>query len=247
MAKSLKSYIICTSPRSGSTLLCKYLTATGQAGAPQSYFHKPSRAAWAGAQGLPADSPLADIVAAARHTGTAGTGLFGLRLQRPSFDFLMQQLDLLHPDLRSDTDRIQAGFGTTAYIHLTRGDKVAQAVSLIAARQTGLWHRTADGAEMERSAAPQPPRYDAQAITRTLALLTQYDRDWRLWFAQQNLKPLEIHYDALVAQPLETLTRIVRHLGLEPPHHPPTAQTAQLADHVNRAWIAQYRAAHPDA
>lgn len=36
-----RAYVICTSPRSGSTLLCKLLAATGQAGKPKSYFHKP--------------------------------------------------------------------------------------------------------------------------------------------------------------------------------------------------------------
>lgn len=39
MAK-FHSYVICTSPRSGSTLLCNMLAATGVAGKPKSYFHQ---------------------------------------------------------------------------------------------------------------------------------------------------------------------------------------------------------------
>ena len=42
------SYIICTSPRSGSTLLCKLLEATGVAGVPGSHFHDPSISDWLG-------------------------------------------------------------------------------------------------------------------------------------------------------------------------------------------------------
>ena len=41
MAK-YESYVLCTSPRSGSTLLCKLLAATGVAGNPDSYFHRPA-------------------------------------------------------------------------------------------------------------------------------------------------------------------------------------------------------------
>ncbi|MBT6203829.1 MAG: sulfotransferase, partial [Rhodospirillaceae bacterium] len=37
-----QSYVICTSPRSGSTLLCSLLAATGLAGNPCSHFHDPS-------------------------------------------------------------------------------------------------------------------------------------------------------------------------------------------------------------
>ncbi|HUS54703.1 MAG TPA: Stf0 family sulfotransferase, partial [Thermohalobaculum sp.] len=42
------SYVICTSPRSGSTLLCKLLAATGVTGNPESYFHRPSISDWLG-------------------------------------------------------------------------------------------------------------------------------------------------------------------------------------------------------
>ena len=47
-----KSYIICTSPRSGSTLLCKLLTNTNVAGVPNSYFHKPSLTNWKEVHGI---------------------------------------------------------------------------------------------------------------------------------------------------------------------------------------------------
>jgi LPS sulfotransferase NodH len=45
MAK-FDSYVICTSPRSGSTLLCKMLTSTGAAGKPDSYFFGTSLEEW---------------------------------------------------------------------------------------------------------------------------------------------------------------------------------------------------------
>ena len=48
----IKCYLICTSPRSGSTLLCRLLQQAGTAGVPNSHFHVPSLEAWLGSYGL---------------------------------------------------------------------------------------------------------------------------------------------------------------------------------------------------
>lgn len=130
------SYVICTSPRSGSTLLCKLLAATGISGNPGSYFHRPSIAEWLAYFEPAADAsrPEADILAtifrAAIAKGSGDTSMFGLRLQRHSFDFFVQKLAVLHPERSSDLQRIEAAFGQTLFLHLTRLDKVEQAVSL---------------------------------------------------------------------------------------------------------------------
>ena len=54
------SYVICTSPRSGSTLLCNLLRATGVAGNPGSHFHDPSVSAWMGYYGLTLDASMSE-------------------------------------------------------------------------------------------------------------------------------------------------------------------------------------------
>lgn len=41
------NYLICGTPRTGSTLLCQYLTSTEVAGRPHSYFRKQDMTAWA--------------------------------------------------------------------------------------------------------------------------------------------------------------------------------------------------------
>ena len=165
-----KSYVICTSPRSGSTLLCRLLAQTGQSGHPNSHFHTPSMAAWLRSYDLsqttfPTElAQIKAVFAAAIARGTQDTGIFGLRLQRHSFDFFMQQLGTLHPGLATDKDRISATFGPTLFIHLTRQNKLDQAISLVKANQTGLWHKSADGSDLERTAPHQDPIYDVDGI-----------------------------------------------------------------------------------
>ena len=77
----IDSYLICTSPRSGSTLLCSLLKATGIAGAPGSNFHVPDIADWRRDYGL---ETLVDIIEQARLKGRGSTPIFGLRLQHQS-------------------------------------------------------------------------------------------------------------------------------------------------------------------
>ena len=89
-------------------------------------------------------------------------------MQRHSFDFFTEKLLSFYPEHSNDVERFQAAFGRTLFVHLTRRDKVAQAVSYVKAQQTGLWHAAPDGTELERLSRPQEPAYDASEIRTRL-------------------------------------------------------------------------------
>ena len=248
------SYIICTSPRSGSTLLCHLLRATGVAGRPGSLFHVPRLDGWLNDYGLSEtkfathQDALRAVFAKAREKGAGGTALFGLRMQRPSFPFFMAQLAQLHPGLPNDRARIEAAFGPTLFVYLNRADKLDQAISRVKAEQTGLWHRAADGSELERNGPPAEPSYDAAAIAHHLDALTQMDAEWAAWFAAQKVSPMRIEYRALSANPRAELARILAALNLAPEIANQTAiPTAKLADDINTQWRERFRAGHAPA
>lgn len=242
-----ESYVICTSPRSGSTLLCNLLAKTGVAGNPDSWFHQSSLAYWLEMHDLSADPAASEgevleaIFRAAIAAGSRG-GMFGLRLQRDSFDFFVGKLAVLHPGLSSDAERFHAAFGRTAYIHLTRGDKVEQAVSYVKAKQSCLWHVAPDGSEIERLSAPREPVYDAGAIRACVESMEAADRDWKAWFAREGIAPLRVAYEAFSAAPVDTLRDVLVHLGLDPDAaNGIEPGVAKLADATSRDWVARYR------
>ncbi|MET1414212.1 Stf0 family sulfotransferase [Roseibium sp. HPY-6] len=244
-----QAYVICTSPRSGSTLLCKLLAATGQAGDPKSYFHKASLDAWQAHFGLEGEvfpgerERLSVLFETARQKGSAGTGIFGLRLQRGSFDFFSAKLNSLHPELTSLSARIEAVFGKPLFIHLTRDDKVAQAVSFVKASQTGLWHQAPDGTEIERLAPPQEPAYDHARIRQHVEEMMAYDQAWIDWFEDEGLTPRRITYDELARQPVAAVETILRELGQDPKAAAGIElPVARLSDKTNREWIERFRA-----
>lgn len=245
---SYDSYVICTAPRSGSTLLCRLLAATGVSGNPDSHFHRPSLEHWLADLGVTPAPSLSErelvrlAFQAAVAEGTRG-GMFGLRLQRHSFAFFTEKLALLHPGHATDVERFEAAFGRTLFLHLSRQDKVAEAVSLVKAQQSGLWHRAPDGTELERLAPPKELVYDPDAIRASVEEVTQYDRDWRQWFADQSVDPLRLTYEALAADPLETLRVVLERLGLgRTAAAGVEVGVARLADDTNQDWVARFRA-----
>lgn len=249
-----QAYVICSTPRSGSTLLCRLLSQTGVAGQPDSHFHTPSLDRWREVYGVStaANASERDILGAvfqaARKRGTGQNGMFGLRMQRGSFAFFMAQADVLYPDRAHDVARFEAAFGPTRFIHLSRQDKVAQAISRLKAEQTGLWHQNPDGSTLERLAPTADPYYDFDAITRTLSDLKELEVAWENWFAKEGVKPLRIDYDHLAADPRAVLKEVLGALSLDTSGAGSVSiPTAKLADATNAQWAARFRGDSPRA
>jgi len=242
------SYVICTSPRSGSTLLCRLLAATGIAGNPESYFHRPSIEDWLADLEITPDAGASErevldlIFQAAIAEGRGETGIFGLRLQRHSFDFFTRKLGVLHPARSSDVDRFQAAFQRTLFVHLTRHDKIEQAVSYVKAQQSGLWHMAPDGTELERLSPHREPTYDGAGLRACVETMTAHDRDWERWFETEAIEPLRLSYEALAAEPSGTLRRVLDRLGVDPEAANGIAPgVRKLADATSRDWVARLR------
>ena len=247
------AYIICTSPRSGSTLLCDLLTSTGICGQPRSYFHRPSLSAWLDAHNLPSIegephlATLKRVFDAAIRSGRAGGKLFGLRLQQHSLEFFLDQMRVFDPDAESDAERIHAVFGRTAFIYLTRRDKIAQAVSYAKAEQTGLWHRAPDGREIERLAPHADPRYNATALRDQVRQFDEQDRRWRTWFETQAISPTLLTYQHLSSDPQGGLALCLEALGLDPSAALSIKPgVGKLADKTSEQWAVQLREDFPD-
>lgn len=239
-------YILCGTPRTGSTLLCDLL-ASAKIGNPDSFYGRKFISWWAEQWKLPNRETMDEkefniaYLDAAIRAGKGGTDIFGLRLMRENLDELSAILDQIYPQLPSDKTRFEKAFGPVFYLHLSREDKLAQAVSLIKAEQTGLWHIAPDGTEIERLAPPKDPQYDFERIRREVAELEAYDAAWNIWFGEQNITPHRIGYERLATDPAATLIGICAVLGVQPPNaHDVKPGVAKLADKTSLDWMRRY-------
>ena len=246
-----QSYIICGTPRSGSTLLCGMLAGAG-CGRADSYFGRPWIPDFARAFGVANDGDVdapdfnGRYFSAVLTEGRAQSEIFGLRLMFDTVDDLAVRLDRLFPGLESAPQRFERAFGRPLYVYLSRADKVAQAVSLHKASRTGLWHRAADGSELERWAPHQDADYDGGKIGALVAELTEQDRGWREWFSRHGIAPLQLQYEELSRDPRVGVRKVLIALGQDPSRADDCRRTtARLADEESAQWVTRFREENP--
>jgi LPS sulfotransferase NodH len=178
-----RSYLVCATPRSGSTLLCETLLATGVAGRPREYFEalketgqprRPREYFW-GLRSpevirlLPHDANI-ELLAARSETwsredyrrhldwalreGTTPNAVFGAKMMWGYFnDFLELARGIPRFGGMGDGSLLNAAFPGLHYVFISRSDKVRQAVSLWRALQTWVWRKEA-GAPADEPAEP---------------------------------------------------------------------------------------------
>jgi trehalose 2-sulfotransferase len=234
------SYLLCGTPRTGSTLLCGLLASTGVAGRPESYLREPDEQAWARRLGVPvAGDGSFDYRRFARAARTAGSTSNGVFAARVMWGTLSRVVDGLDPGLRArrDLEVLGDAFGPLRLVHLRRDDLIGQAVSWARAEQTQYWQ---DG---DRPAAE--PRFDLGAIEDLVRTIEDHDVAWTEWFAAQGVTPYRVTYEEVTADPGRAVQGILDHLDLGlPAGWRPAPRQRRQADEVNADWVRRYRASH---
>ncbi len=247
MGKVTKSLLVCATPRSGSTLLCALLDGTGVAGRPQEFFERLAHS------GLPRqpreyferveDPKLLELLAPtdpgapdpgdpipqALAEGTTDNGVFAAKLM---WTHLLDMAERLGRP--ADAALLRERFPDPRYVHVTRRDKIAQAVSLWRAVQTRAWRA---GEVTENGNAV----YHAGAIGYLAGQLSDHDDAWRTWFAANRIEPLTIVYEELAADTSGVTSEVLDHLGVGPAEVPEPPLRRQGDDRSER-WVERYRA-----
>jgi LPS sulfotransferase NodH len=245
-----RSYFVCATPRSGSTVLCRSLAATGVAGRPEEYFERlrhsglprEPREYFEGTEdpgvldllpptrtGDPAACELDRVLPGALAHGTTPNGVFATKLMWAYFGDLLARLGTT-PDGPA-IEALEPLFGRLSWIHVTRRDKVAQAVSLWRAVQTRAWSAN-DPPEAE-------PVYDARGIAHLRDRLVGQDAAWRDWFAAKGIRAVVVEYERFAEDHTATLRGVLAHLGLEVERIPDPPMDRQ-GDARSDRWVARF-------
>lgn len=229
--------------------MCCLLAETGTAGNPNSFFRAQDIKDWAENWGLSLEAlpgarePSAHYLSAACKEGKGSTAVFGMRLMYESLPGLLSYLRAISYDETKDSDCLEKAFGPLVFIHLQRDDTVSQAVSLLRAEQSGLWHKSPDGSDIERLAPTHAPGYDFDRLHGHVARLTTEKTAWHVWFQQQAITPLNVSYDRLSNDPAGVLSAICERIGCSPQEAREfNIPTAKLRDATSAEWKARYQA-----
>ena len=224
-----RAYVICTTPRSGSWLLCRQLVNAG-IGVPSEYLGIDHMNALYARLGVdPRDTRA--YLKALRERRTTPNGVFGTKLLWPQF---ADRRVALKVELLRDA----------RLVYLNRRDLAPQVVSLHLSIVTGRWDFTDATAPNRRSDIAIG---DLAHLATCQALLEGQHRAWRELFEGQRLKVETMYYEDIVADQAGAVKRVAALVGLAPSEYrvpPPEARETSFTPQIEerrRELVAAWR------
>lgn len=223
-----RSILVCSHPRSGSTLLGEVLHFTGELGCPLEYFHVGFRPGFQQRWGV---ADFEAYAAAVRRWRTAPNGVLSVKLFWPDVEQMARESGLPVPDeglgspetvaahhYQAIAGMLEALFPHMSLVHLRRHDKVRQAVSGLKASQSDVW-RWIPG--VDERPARQALQYDYERIERVMAYTDHCHRHWERLFLvieqRTGVQPYRLRYEDLDARYEAESAALLRYLGCDAP------------------------------
>jgi trehalose 2-sulfotransferase len=243
------SYVVCASQRSGTTMLCRALTDTGIAGRPDEYFLAVDQQELPGWQCWE-DGPFGrahnardreHYLEIVYDLGSTPNGIFGAKLMWNNVAWAVARFQEMPRFGGLDRAAVfHAAFPDLHVVHVTRRDRVRQAVSWARMAQDGVWVVSDD----EPARPTRTLQYDFDLISGLEGLIVDGERGWRELFDELGLTPYEVVYEELVTEDgyRRAVLGVLEHLGLDTRGitAPPSPRTHRQSDELNEAWVVRY-------
>jgi hypothetical protein len=121
-------------------------------------------------------------------------------------------------------DNFAAFFRDAIWVHITRRDTVAQAVSMYFAETTGRWATYSD----TEIAPAIPPRYDGLRLQSLLDDFGLERQQWQHFFAHYGIEPVGLVYEDAVAAHPAYLAPLLARAGLAMPAQCPPRRIRKI-------------------
>ena len=230
------SYVIASVQRSGTHLLCSILRSTGIAGSPEEYFLSKPGETWEKRWGTPSREAYVQHIL---RQNTAANGVFGAVVMWSYFEPMLQMLQEI-PAYKNfnGAQLLAAVLSRPKYIWMRRRNHVEQAVSWDIACQTGIWAQTGEEKLQPRAV----PKFDFKVIDEWCNRIAAHDAGWENYFRENQIEPLVLFYEDVVASHRTSADRVLEFLqlpipsGMEIP--PPTVE--KQASRISEEWTERY-------
>jgi trehalose 2-sulfotransferase len=274
MAAPTRSYLICSTPRSGSTLLCEALTNTGVAGAPEEYYQHRRKT------GLPRRPleyfeevrvPEAEEILG-RYTrvddeltlfdprrfgsyreyvdwtiarGTSPNGVFGAKVMWGYFNGFVDSLRDLQNNAVGSTRTVCEQTFPNLSLWVFMTRQDKVRQAVSLWKAIQNWTWRRDGGD--GTLISEELVYSSQAIGHLVRQLEQHDREWMAFFGASGITPHVVVYEQLARDYQETAVGIVRALGIDPAEVAfGERRMSRQSDAVSDEWVARFKAESAD-
>jgi len=230
------TYIIASVQRSGTHLLCSILRSAGIAGSPGEHFLSKPGDTWEKRWGTP--SRMAFLQHVLRQN-TASNGVFGTVIMWSYFERMLQILQEI-PEYKNlnGASLLAAVFREPKYIWMRRRNHVEQAISWAMACQTGVWTQKAE----QKSRPRAIPKFDFKVIDEWCNRVAAHDQAWANYFRENQIQPLVLFYEDVVASHRVAAERVLESLRLRfpPDMEIPAPPIEKQANRISKEWAASY-------
>lgn len=198
-----QTWLLASTPRSGSTFFSHLIWATGCLGAPLEYLNFEP----AGPHGFASASPQRQLeiwrsVLARR---TAPNGVFGLK----AFPIQLEALQRQNPKLVAEVMRLLfPSRGRARVVELRRRDRTAHVISYARALLSGVWRK-----EQETGGRAEPD-YSSEAMAHADRLIARQEGAWRAMYRDLGIEPLVIWYEDVLADREKAIVQVSGYLGV---------------------------------
>lgn len=186
-----RTYLLASSPRSGSHYLGHLLCETGELGSPLEYFHPEHLKKWKEKLNAGDEETAFRHILARR---TSPSGWFGVKAHWKQFAIVREN------------ERLQKLFSFEKYLLITRRDKVAQGISFALAQATQAW--------ISFQKTKKAPTYSFVAIQQAVKQLEAQEARWKSYFAARDIDPIVVEYEDLTADPAAVVDKIRSSFGI---------------------------------
>lgn len=233
-----RSYLICSTGRTGSSLLSSTVNSLNCCGHPIEYFHL-RRLRESGV--LEDPEALRPYLAEVLMRGTTDNGVFGSKIHWEQFRALLDAASQWKEFGGANEMEIVRGlFPRPRFLFIWRRDTIGQAISREIATQTEVWG-------IKRGKAPMEPKrepvFRPLKIYRHKLHVEAANREWRHFFHRHGITPREVIYEEFVPNFQETIRRTVEYVGGDPgalDAEIPMARKKQGTG-INARWNRYYR------
>ncbi len=240
-----RTFIICASHRSGSTLLCEGMRWTWRCGDPKEYLSPVHSVALyqRGDISVDPEQDFPGYIEELMRCQRSENGMFGLKIMWKHLQKLPRKCDI--PCAMSDHRRLarslQKIFGRSHFIWSRRENKTKQAISFLKAKQTGLFTHQ-QMAQGDRQPDRSRLDYDFDAIQSLVHRFEAEEEHWKKVFKLGRIRPLIITYENIAKDYRGEVERALRHVGvwgndceIKQPD-----RNRKLADDTTAEWYHRY-------
>jgi LPS sulfotransferase NodH len=230
------SYTIWFTQRTGSTLLCQALEATGRAGVPSEWL-------WRWIKDQPQNEP-AELQRRLWQSGSTPNGVFGLKhsFHEPHFSQLLGLFRRFPTCPEAERNRVtiwETVFPNHRHLYMTCRNKVRLAVSWWKAIKTQEWHRISGTPPKSVSLSAA---YDFDAIHHLYDECSLREAGIQEFFSEGNIVPLTLVYEDFIQEYEKTVRKVLGFLELDTIDFSiPAPSLARTADDISEKWVQRFR------